>query len=74
VIDGEEHFTVAAFVAERGKGASKSYLVHWEGYGPEHRQWLTRRQLLEDLSKDAYDKLLLAFESNKSNTKTRRRR
>ena len=81
IIAEEEYFRIAAFVGERGKGASKSYLVHWEGYGPEHRQWLTKSRLLQDMSQADFDEFLSAYESSKSNqvrltktTRPRRRR
>jgi hypothetical protein len=78
IIAEEEYFRIAAFVGERGKGTSKSYLVHWEGYGPEHRQWLTKSRLLQDMPQADFDDFLSAYESSKSNqvrlTKTTRPR
>ena len=79
VIEGEDYFKIEAFVAERGKGRSKSYLVHWEGYGPEHREWRTASSLLADMKRDGFNALVQAFEdrktvvNNKPPSKTRRR-
>jgi hypothetical protein len=74
VIDNEEYFRIAAFVKERGKGGSKSYLVHWDGYGPEHRQWISKRQLLQDMPQSDFSTFLQAYEDRKFQTTTRRRR
>ena len=62
VIEDEEYFRIAAFVGERGSGATKSYLVHWEGYGPEYRQWLPKRRLLQDMPQSDFDAFVRDFE------------
>ena len=75
VIENEEYFRSAPFVKERGKGGSKSYLVHWQGFGPEHRQWISQRRLLQDMPKSDFDHFLHAFRSRPSpKPKTRSRR
>ena len=66
VIQDEEYFSIAAFVAERGKGATHSYLVHWEGYGPEHRLWRKASQLLQDMPRADFDAFVREFQSRKT--------
>ena len=58
VIDDEEHFFVKAFLDVRPKGRTKKlqFLVDWEGYGPDAREWVDADQLIADLSPDAYEK------------------
>jgi hypothetical protein len=63
VIQDEEYFSIAAFVAERGKGAAHSYLVDWEGYGPEHRLWRKSSQLLQDMPRADFDAFVREFQS-----------
>ena len=49
VIDGEEHYTVQAFLDSRltGKGRGKHLecLVRWEGYPPDFDEWITAANL-----------------------------
>lgn len=44
---GLEEYTVELIIDVRARGRGHQYLVSWVGYGPEHDQWLPRRQLEE---------------------------
>jgi hypothetical protein len=61
VIDGEEHYTVQAFLDSRfkgkGRGRHLEYLVRWEGYPPDFDEWISAAALQEDLDPDPYKKL-----------------
>jgi hypothetical protein len=61
VIDGEEHYSVQAFLDSRfrGKGRGKhlEYLVRWEGYPPDFDEWISAATLQEDLDPEPYKKL-----------------
>jgi Chromo (CHRromatin Organisation MOdifier) domain len=61
VLDGEEHYTVQAFLDSRltgkGRGQHLEYLVRWEGYPPNFDEWITAANLQEDLDPATYKKL-----------------
>jgi len=43
--DGSEEATIERILEERRRGRGWQYLVRWFGYGPEHDEWLSRREL-----------------------------
>lgn len=61
IVDGEEHFHVTAFRGARGKPSSRSYLVQFTGFGSDHMEWISAKQLQQDLSPDAYSNLVAEF-------------
>jgi hypothetical protein len=66
VIDGEAYYEIQAFVAEEGSGATKRYLVHYQGYDESAREWRTVPDLLSDMEKDGFLDLVRDFEKRKS--------
>uniref|UniRef100_A0AAQ4QDA1 Integrase catalytic domain-containing protein n=1 Tax=Gasterosteus aculeatus aculeatus TaxID=481459 RepID=A0AAQ4QDA1_GASAC len=53
VIDGGPVYKVKQLLAVRTRGRGRQYLVDWEGYGPEERQWIPSRFIVDpNLIKD----------------------
>ena len=48
IIDNHPVWTVRQLLDIRPRGRGFQYLVDWEGYGPEHRQWLSRNMIMDD--------------------------
>ena len=44
-IDGNQEFMVEAIIRHRRRGSGWQYLIRWEGYGPEHDEWLKEDDL-----------------------------
>ena len=50
-----------AFVKRRTDRGVTKFMVDWEGYGPEDREWVRESQLREDLSPDVFERLVAEF-------------
>jgi hypothetical protein len=72
LIDGEEHFTVEAFLNSRGSGARRRYLVQWAGYAADHNLWLPARHLRAELDPDTFDRLDAALAARRPPPKTKK--
>ena len=47
VIEGGLEYKVKRLLAVRNRGRGRQYLVDWEGYRPEERQWVPSRHFME---------------------------
>ena len=47
VIEGGPVYKVKQLLAVRNRGRGKQYLVDWVGYGPEERQWVPSRHIVD---------------------------
>ncbi|XP_061833361.1 uncharacterized protein [Nerophis lumbriciformis] len=55
VIEGGAVYKVKRLLAVRNRGRGRQFLVDWEGYGPEERQWVPSRHIVDPtLIRDFY--------------------
>eukprot|EP00967_Tisochrysis_lutea_P159279 scaffold329686_cov52-Tisochrysis_lutea.AAC.1 len=61
IIDGEEHFHVEALRGKRVRRGVLEYLVKWTGSPEDENEYIPASQLQEDMSPDAFQRLVDAF-------------
>ena len=55
MVEGGPVYKVKQLLAVRSRGRGKQFLVDWEGYGPEERQWVPSRHIVDQtLIEDFY--------------------
>lgn len=55
MVEGGPVYTVRKLLAVRKRGRGRQFLVDWEGYGPEERQWVSSSFIVDpDLIRDFY--------------------
>lgn len=47
MIDGEEAYQIHEILRSRRWGEQLQYLIDWEGYSPEERSWINRKDILD---------------------------
>uniref|UniRef100_A0A671YIT6 Gypsy retrotransposon integrase-like protein 1 n=1 Tax=Sparus aurata TaxID=8175 RepID=A0A671YIT6_SPAAU len=47
VVEGGPVYKVKRLLAVRNRGRGRQFLVDWEGYGPEERQWVPSRHIVD---------------------------
>ena len=57
IVDGEEHFSIDAFLDVRTVRNVRQILCNFEGYGPEAREWLPEWRLREDMDEAGFHEL-----------------
>jgi len=57
--DGGLLYRVRKLLAVRNRGRGKQFLVDWEGYGPEERQWVSQKNIDDpSLIQDFYSSVM----------------
>ena len=56
-INGQKEWLVKRILDRHRHGRGWQYLIEWEGYGPEHNQWMPSKEI-DDLQ--ALDEFLVA--------------
>ena len=64
IVDGEEHHHVSAFLKRRYSGNRLQWLVSWTNFDASHNEWKTDQSLRDELSSDAYDKLVQEYQQS----------
>jgi hypothetical protein len=67
VIDGETHVEIDKFVDSKFKDGSLQYLVKWKNEPNTNNLWIPAKQLVQDLSSDAFRRFRNALKETKKN-------
>ncbi|KAG6874894.1 hypothetical protein C0993_011758 [Termitomyces sp. T159_Od127] len=53
--DGQEEHFIDCIIDERRRGRGLQYLVRWRGYGPDHDEWKSGKEMDDTMALDEWE-------------------